>query len=155
MEVTFGHLHSKDNLLMVFIGDCWVFHGHPGMHQFLVPLAYVLHVDIEYLSQARGLCEENSINNHLVNRDGLGDRPGERRQGTYPSVPCFLTTNSPLMGRGALGHGESMPVAIPINELGFEPQYFAFLCSRLFGHNFALKDHLAILDEFLHKTMVK
>lgn len=30
MEVTFGHLHSKDNLLMVFIGDCWVFHGHPG-----------------------------------------------------------------------------------------------------------------------------
>lgn len=32
------------------------------MHKFFAPLAYVLHVDIECLSQVRGLHEENFIN---------------------------------------------------------------------------------------------
>lgn len=32
------------------------------MHKFFAPLAYVLHVDIERLSQVRGLHEENFIN---------------------------------------------------------------------------------------------
>lgn len=75
---------------------------------------------------------DSFLYSHLVNRDGLRTGPGNVRQGTYPSVPCFLTTNSPLMGRGTLGHGESMPVPIPINELGFEPQYFALHWLRVY-----------------------